>query len=99
MSEAWVTVAPLSIASLVAVVSWPLRVPTIRSRICLFLLRCSRATPDGECRTVSSKWKARSGSAACAGPPFATRASLFALHVSSGSLRLDDFGHGHAELL
>jgi hypothetical protein len=38
MSEAWVTVAPLSIASLVAVVSWPLRVPTIRSRMVCFLL-------------------------------------------------------------
>src|ERR1700733_8528863 len=43
MSVAWVTVAPLSIASLVAVVSWPLRVPTIRSRMFLFLFRSARA--------------------------------------------------------
>src|SRR5580698_1946223 len=39
ISAACVTVAPLSIASLVAVVSWPLSVPTIRSRIVSFLLR------------------------------------------------------------
>src|ERR1700722_3640810 len=32
-SSAWVTEAPLSIAILVAVVSWPFSVPTIRSRI------------------------------------------------------------------
>src|SRR5215469_7712286 len=31
--SAWVTVAPLSIAILVAVVSWPFRVPTIRRRM------------------------------------------------------------------
>src|ERR1043166_4299123 len=33
ISLAWVTLAPLSIASLVAVVSWPFRVPTIRRRM------------------------------------------------------------------
>src|SRR5580704_10108676 len=38
MSAAWVTVAPLSIAILVAVVSWPWSVPTIRRRILLFLV-------------------------------------------------------------
>src|ERR1700735_5803958 len=32
-SSAWVTEAPLSIAILVAVVSWPFNVPTIRSRM------------------------------------------------------------------
>src|SRR5579863_3907387 len=37
MSAAWVTVAPFSIAILVAVVSWPLSVPTIRSRMTKFL--------------------------------------------------------------
>src|ERR1700683_2528722 len=37
ISAAWVTVAPLSIAILVAVVSWPLSVPTIRSRMMTFL--------------------------------------------------------------
>src|SRR5258707_6275711 len=41
LSAAWVTVAPLSIAILVAVVSWPLSVPTMRSRMFLFLFRCS----------------------------------------------------------
>src|ERR1700733_7561425 len=43
MSAAWVTVAPLSIAILVAVVSWPLSVPTMRSRMVLFLIRFGRA--------------------------------------------------------
>src|SRR5579862_3716377 len=33
MSAAWVTVAPFSIASLVAVVSWPSSVPMMRSRM------------------------------------------------------------------
>src|SRR6201989_3149111 len=32
-SSAWVTEAPLSMAILVAVVSWPFRVPTMRSRM------------------------------------------------------------------
>src|ERR1700744_4803707 len=37
LSTAWVTDAPLSIAILVAVVSWPLSVPTMRSRmVCSF---------------------------------------------------------------
>src|SRR5271155_1377591 len=61
MSAAWVTNAPLSIASLVAVVSWPLSVPTIKRRMLLFLFRL------------------RPG--------------------NSRPLRLDDFRHGHAELL
>src|SRR5213078_788298 len=33
LSSAWVTEAPLSIAILVAVVSWPFKVPTMRSRM------------------------------------------------------------------
>jgi len=33
LSSAWVTEAPLSMAILVAVVSWPFRVPTMRSRM------------------------------------------------------------------
>src|SRR5476649_2874270 len=37
-SSAWVTEAPLSMAILVAVVSWPFSVPTIRSRM---LVSCS----------------------------------------------------------
>src|SRR5919204_6968602 len=40
MSLAWVTLAPLSIASLVAVVSWPFRLPTMRRRIVRFLCCC-----------------------------------------------------------
>src|SRR5476651_840001 len=39
MCSAWVTVAPLSIAILVAVVSWPLSVPTIRRRMVLLLFQ------------------------------------------------------------
>src|ERR1700680_3636450 len=42
LSAAWVTVAPLSIAILVAVVSWPLSVPTIKRRIALFLFLVRR---------------------------------------------------------
>src|SRR3954454_5215301 len=45
LPSAWVTEAPLSIAILVAVVSWPFRVPTMRSRMsvsCLFV-RANRA--------------------------------------------------------
>src|ERR1700736_5340489 len=37
-SSAWVTEAPLSMAILVAVVSWPFRVPTMRSRM---VISCS----------------------------------------------------------
>src|SRR3954469_1566534 len=40
--SAWVTEAPLSIAILVAVVSWPFNVPTMRSRIFYLLFVCSR---------------------------------------------------------
>src|SRR6202043_3657468 len=67
-SSAWVTEAPLSIAILVAVVSWPLRVPTIRRRIAL-----------------SFQWLDRLRREARA--------------TASTAVRLDDFGHGHAELL
>src|SRR3954452_13843847 len=38
IASAWVTEAPLSIAILVAVVSWPFNVPTMRSRI---IISCS----------------------------------------------------------
>src|SRR6476646_5428437 len=41
-ASAWVTEAPLSIAILVAVVSWPFNVPTMRSRIFYLLFVCSR---------------------------------------------------------
>src|SRR5262249_18458003 len=58
--SACVTLAPLSIAILLAVVSCPPSVPTIRSRMALFLLRGAQ---------------------------------------SSVLLRLDDFRHGHAELV
>jgi hypothetical protein len=47
-----VTVAPLSIAILVAVVSWPLRVPTIRSRMSSFLFRSRR---------VGREWRVANG--------------------------------------
>src|SRR5262249_34539545 len=66
--SACVTAAPLSMAILVALVSWPLRVPTIRRRmvgsVFLYRVRC---------------WVV-----ACRG---------------SVPVRLDDFGHGHAELV
>src|SRR5205814_1157055 len=42
--SAWVTAAPLSMAILVAVVSWPLRVPTIRRRIEVFPYFSCKAT-------------------------------------------------------
>src|SRR5580692_10849470 len=48
LSAAWVTVAPLSIAILVAVVSWPLSVPTIRSRMGIFLFLVRRYGAVGE---------------------------------------------------
>src|SRR6478735_6465833 len=63
MVSAWVTLAPLSIAILVATVSWPRREPTIRRRMALFL-------------QIEQQRKRRS-------VPF----------------RLDDFRHGHAELV
>src|SRR5690606_25373410 len=63
--SAWVTDAPLSMAILVAVVSCPFRVPTMRSRmICSYCIPC-----------VARGIRA------------------------SGALRLDDFGHGDAELV
>src|SRR4051812_31401334 len=42
--SAWVTDAPFSIAILVAVVSWPFNVPTMRSRIIISCFVCSRLT-------------------------------------------------------
>src|SRR5438128_6217455 len=42
IASAWVTDAPFSIAILVAVVSWPFKVPTMRSRIFYLLFVCSR---------------------------------------------------------
>src|SRR5882757_5899162 len=68
IASAWVTEAPLSIAILVAVVSWPFNVPTMRSRIFYLLFVCSRRL-----RRVSPKLLA--------------------------AFRLDDFRHGHAELV
>src|SRR4051812_41001060 len=53
IASAWVTEAPLSIAILVAVVSWPFNVPTMRSRIFYLLFVCSRRL-----RRVSPKWLA-----------------------------------------
>src|SRR5580704_10326941 len=78
--SAWVTVAPLSIASLVAVVSWPLRVPTIRRRMVSSLSWPCRAFFD-------YGWAPLAHSL--------TRSLL----TRSITLRLDDFRHGHAELL
>src|ERR1700710_448907 len=66
--SAWVTEAPLSIAILVAVVSWPFRVPTMRSRM-VFSCQSFRA--------ISARRWLR----------------------ASGAFRLDDFRHGHAELV
>src|ERR1044072_3540841 len=68
LSSAWVTEAPLSMAILVAVVSWPFRVPTMRSRMVF------------SCQTGSRQLRA---------------ASLPTLTA----FRLDDFRHGHAELV
>src|SRR5690349_1021968 len=87
--SAWVTVAPLSIAILVAVVSWPLRVPTIRRRIVglrLFWLRSSIC----EWRMASSDERKGGRS------PFAAR---YSPRGASSPLRLDDFRHRHAELV
>src|SRR5512146_2565201 len=65
--SAWVTDAPLSIAILLAMVSWPPSVPTIRSRMAVFLQRSF----------------ARSGQRP-------EPCLVFGL---------DDFGHGHAQLV
>src|SRR5580704_6089535 len=89
LSAAWVTVAPLSIAILVAVVSWPLSVPTIRSRMVKFLFRLLWA--NGE-------WRIANGGHSIDCSLFAIRHSLFAFHRPSRPLRLDDFRHRHAEL-
>src|SRR5450432_56571 len=67
-SSAWVTEAPLSMAILVAVVSWPFNVPTMRSRMINLLFVCSR--PSGAYR-----------------------------QKNLAAFRLDDFRHGHAELV
>src|SRR5438067_10554143 len=69
IASAWVTDAPFSIAILVAVVSWPFKVPTMRSRIFYLLFVCSRRSTA----RVSPKLLA--------------------------AFRLDDFRHGHAELV
>src|SRR5260370_6675568 len=84
IESAWVTVAPLSIASLVAVVSWPLRVPTIRRRMVRSYIFAVFGFPRMANRRKST-------------PPAAIRHSLFATY--SIPLRLDDFRHRHAELL
>src|SRR5882762_4778763 len=68
LSSAWVTEAPLSMAILVAVVSWPFNVPTMRSRM-VFSCQSFRA--------ISARRWLR----------------------ASGAFRLDDFRHGHAELV
>src|SRR6202790_4577055 len=68
-SSAWVTEAPLSMAILVAVVSWPLSVPTMRSRIIV------------SCSSVRARY-ARIAEKRLLGP-----------------FCLDDFRHGHAELV
>src|ERR1700712_2076850 len=66
-SSACVTEAPLSMAILVAVVSWPFKVPTIRSRM-VFSCSSFALTPRGFVKILSA-------------------------------FRLDDFGHGHAQLV
>src|SRR3954464_238202 len=53
LPSAWVPEAPLSIAILVAVVSWPFNVPTMRSRMFYLLFVCS-----SRLRRVSPKWLA-----------------------------------------
>src|SRR5882762_8376365 len=68
LSSACVTEAPLSMAILVAVVSWPFNVPTMRSRM---VYSCQSF------RAISARRWLR----------------------ASGAFRLDDFGHGHAELV
>src|SRR6266568_2613462 len=73
IDSAWVTLAPLSIASLVAVVSWPFKVPTIRRRMASFLSASLHLSP----RAGRGRKRRR----------------------ASTALRLDDFGHGHAELV
>src|ERR1700722_7918393 len=67
-SSAWVTEAPLSMAILVAVVSWPFSVPTMRSRM---VISCS--------------------SIGAGDAPYRQK--------GLGAFRLDDFRHGHAELV
>src|SRR3984885_4695846 len=68
LSSAWVTEAPLFMAILVAVVSWPFRVPTMRSRMVF------------SCQSVRASCAPR-------------RCKMLA------AFRLDDFRHGHAELV
>src|SRR5882762_1159680 len=68
LSSACVTEAPLSMAILVAVVSWPFNVPTMRSRM---VYSCQSF------RAISARRWLR----------------------ASGAFRLDDFRHGHAELV
>src|ERR1700731_4600340 len=68
-SSAWVTEAPLSMAILVAVVSWPFNVPTMRSRMVI------------SCSSVRARY------------------ARIAEKRALGAFRLDDFRHGHAELV
>src|SRR5690242_2035427 len=70
LPSAWVTEAPLSIAILVAVVSCPFNVPTMRSRM-----------------RVSCSYPSR------------PRRALIVLGNALAAVRLDDFCHGHAELV
>src|SRR5580704_16548974 len=99
--SAWVTVSPLSIASLVAVVSWPLRVPTIRRRMVSSLSwPCFVVPANGEWR-MEGKFALSAATPYSLFPirysPLTTRNSLRA--TRSIAVRLDDFRHGHAELL
>src|ERR1700694_5035659 len=70
-SSAWVTEAPLSMAILVAVVSWPFSVPTMRSRM---VISCSSVRPFAPLGRSTAE-------------------------SASGAISLDDFRHGHAELV
>src|SRR5262249_2615478 len=70
LPSAWCTEAPLSIAILVAVVSCPFNVPTMRSRM---IVSCS-----------------------CQSRPFC---AVVVVPDASAAIHLDDFRHGHAELV
>src|ERR1700752_2434724 len=83
-SSAWVTPAPFAMASLVASVSCPRRVPTIRRRMGSVLLGSLSQSASGELRMASRENGVH---------------SLFAIHYSLVPLRLDHFRHGDAELL
>src|SRR3982751_46370 len=111
-SSACVTVAPLSMASLVASVSWPRRVPTIRRRMVesFFLslaLRSGERVPNkrSEVRRGRGKWgmlQLAPHPARSARHPLPARGKkekqARSEQKSSASFRLDHFRHGHAEL-